>query len=124
MTLNTIRDEGQTLPPPRGKVLGVVDTREQLDRFVAALERAGFEKITAVQGEEGVSLLERFEGFFFSDAEQPVLERHILELKAGHFIIAIPTDSNQAADAAQIASEQGARFLVHFGALTVTWLKK
>ena len=124
MTLNTIRDEGQTLPPPRSKVLGVVNTREQADRVASALNKAGFGSVTAVHGEDGVNLLERFEGFFFSDAEQPILQRHIAELKAGRVIIAIPTESSRASDAAQIAEEHGAHFLVHFGALTVTWLKR
>lgn len=110
--------------PRPGKLLGVVDTQRQFDDVVAGLKQAGFEKVTAVHGEDGVNLLERFEGFFFSDADEPVLLRHIDELRAGHFIIAIETPSNRAKEAADLAAKHGARFLVHFGFATVTWLKK
>jgi hypothetical protein len=124
MTVKPIRDEGQTLPPPRGKVIGVVDTQQQFDRVVAALQKAGFDKITALKGDDGIQLLERLDGFFFSDADEPVLHRNIDELKAGHISIAVETSSPQAEEAAQVASDNGARFLVHFGYLTVSWLKK
>jgi hypothetical protein len=77
MTVQMIPDKGQKLAPPLGKVLGVVDTQKQLDEVTAALQKAGFPKITAVKGEDGVNLLERVEGFFFSDAEERVLARHI-----------------------------------------------
>ena len=123
MSVEPIRDQGQTLNYPRGKVLGIVDTRGQLDSVVASLKKAGFEGIKALHGEDGVQLLERVNGFFFSDLEERVLERHIQELQAGHFIVAVDTPSNRAAEAANVASEHGARRLVHFELLTVTWLK-
>jgi hypothetical protein len=123
MSVEPIRDQGQTLNYPRGKVLGIVDTRGQLDNVVASLKKAGFEGIKALHGEDGVQLLERVNGFFFSDLEERVLERHIQELQAGHFIVAVDTPSNRAAEAANVASEHGARRLVHFELLTVTWLK-
>lgn len=124
MTLKKIHDEGQKLPPPLGKVLGVVDTRQQLDEVVAALQGAGFDEVSAIHGEDGVSLLERLDGFFFSDADEPVLKRHIEELKAGHYTFAVKTSGSDADDVAEIASNHGARFLVHFGFAATTWLKK
>jgi hypothetical protein len=123
MSVEPIRDQGQTLSYPRGKVLGIVDTQDQLDAVVVALKKAGFEGIKALHGEDGVQLLERVNGFFFSDMEERVLERHIQELKKGHFIVAVDTPSDRAEEASNIASEHGARRLVHFGLLTVTWLK-
>src|SRR4029078_7877884 len=124
MTVHIIPDKGQKLAPPLGKVLGVVDTQKQLDEVTTALQKAGFPKVTAVKGEDGINLLERFEGFFFSDAEEPVLMRHIDELKAGHFIFAVVASGDRVNEMAEIASRHGARFLVHFGFATVTWLKK
>lgn len=124
MTVETIHDKGQTLPAPHGKVLGVVDTQTQFDQVVADLQKAGFEKITAIRGDEGVQLLERVEGFSLGDEEEPVLHRHIDELKAGHIIIAIQTPGSRADEAATVAAKHGARFLVHFGFGAVTWLKK
>lgn len=123
MAVEPIRDKGQTLSYPSGKVLGIVDTRAQFDEVVAALKKAGFDRITALHGEDGVQLLERVNTFFFMQFEERVLERHIQELKEGHFIIAVETPSSRADEAANVAAEHGARRLVHFGPLAVTWLK-
>ncbi len=123
MSVEPTIDRGQTLSYPSGKVLGIVDTQAQFDDVVAGLRRAGFDGITALHGEDGVQLLERVNGFFFSDPEVRALQRHIQELKDGHFIIAVETPSSRAEEAANVAAEHGARRLVHFGALTVTWLK-
>ena len=123
MTGETIHDEGQTLSP-RGKVLGVIDTQAQFDNAAAALQAAGFDKVASISGEEGLQLLARLHGFFFSDSEEPVLDRHIAELEAGHIVFSIETPWNRAREASDLASQHGARFLVHFGLATVTWLKK
>lgn len=119
-----IRDEGQTLSPPNGKLLGVVESRETLDNLAAQLKAAGFTKISYLVGDEGVALLERVDGFFFSDLEGRVLDKHIQELKAGHKIVAIEVPSDRVEEATQIASEHGAKLLVHFGWMAVTWLTK
>jgi hypothetical protein len=74
MSVEPIRDQGQTLSYPRGKVLGIVDTQAQLDDVVAALKSTGFGGIRALHGEDGVGLLERVNNFFFSDLEDRVLE--------------------------------------------------
>jgi hypothetical protein len=123
MSVEPIRDQGQTLSYPRGKVLGIVDTQAELDNVVASLKKAGFAGIKALHGEDGVQLLERVNGFFFSDLEERVLQRHIEELRDGHFILAVDAPSDRAMEAANVASEHGARRLVHFELLTVTWLK-
>ena len=123
MNVPTIHDEGQTLAP-RGKVLGVVDSGAQLEAIARKLKAAGFPKVAKIEGEEGLQLLERVHGFFFSDAEERILDRHIAELQAGRVVFSIETPSSRAEEAAQIASENGARFLVHFGFAAVTWLKR
>jgi hypothetical protein len=123
MSVKPISDQGQTLSYPRGKVLGIVNTQGELDDLVASLKKAGFEGIKVLHGEDGVQLLNRVNGFFFSDLEERVLERHIQELQEGHFIVAVETPSSRAEEAANLASEHGARRLVHFGLLTVTWMK-
>jgi hypothetical protein len=123
MSVEPMSDQGQTLRYPRGKVLGIVETQAELDNVIAALKSTGFGGITALHGEDGVQLLERVNNFFFSDLEDRVLARHIQELKEGHFIIAVETPASRAEEASNVASEYGARRLVHFGLLTVTWLK-
>jgi hypothetical protein len=124
MSVTKVHDEGQKLRYPSGKVLGIVDTRADFERLVPALERSGFTKIEALHGDDGVALLERVGTFFFSDMEERVLKRHIDELKAGHVIVAISTPSDRVEEAVSVASQNGARRLVHFGPLTVTWHTK
>jgi hypothetical protein len=80
--------------------------------------------VETLSGEEGVRLQERAPTFFFSDLEDRVLARHIEEIKAGHIVVAIKTPSDRVEEATEIASTNGARRLVYFGAMTVTWLTK
>ena len=124
MNVERIHDEGQTLSIPTGKVLGVVDTQARFDRLAKALESGGFPKIQSLSGEEGVHLLERVHTLFFSDMEERVLARHIEELKAGHMIILVETPSGRVDELVEIATQNGARRLVHFGRLAVSWLTK
>lgn len=124
MVATPIRDEGQTLGSPSGKLLGIVDTRVNLEALSANLKSAEFSKIEYLVGEEGVALLERVSGFFFSDMEERVVARHIEELKAGHFIIAVEVARDRVDEATRIGSEHGARRLVYMGPMTVTWLTK
>src|SRR5690349_15797702 len=99
MSVEPMIDQGQTLKYPRGKVLGIVDTRQQFDDVVAALKGAGFEQIAALHGDDGIQLLERVNSFFFSDLEERVLERHIRELQEGKFIVAVQTPSDRVDEA-------------------------
>lgn len=124
MNVKKIRDEGQTLTAPTGKVLGIVDTRDEFDVLIQALAKAGFNKVEALFGEEGVALLERVDSFFFSDMEDRVLKRHIDELKAGHIIVTIQAQADRADEAVDVASQNGARRLVHFGQWRITWHTK
>lgn len=122
MSVEPIQDHGQTPKTPTGKLLGIVDKADDLPKIATALNRAGFDKIQSLEGEDGINLLERVSTFFFSDMEERVLHRHIEELRAGNTIIAIETDRDRSEEAARIATENGARRMVHFGQLAVTWL--
>lgn len=124
MTVERIQDEGQTLETPTGKLLGIVDTRDELNVLTPALESAGFHKIEVLSGEEGLQLLERVDTLFFSDMEDRVLTGFIEELKNNHLVILIETSAQDVDKLVQVASANGARRLVHFGLLKVTWLKK
>ena len=124
MSVANVQYEGQKLRYPTGKVLGIVDARPQLDSLVVALKEAGFNRVEALRGDEGVALLERVGTFFFSDMEERVLARHVDELKAGHVIVAIAAPPERVEEAVRVASKNGARRLVHFGPLTVTWHTK
>lgn len=124
MAVQRIRDEGQTLRPPTGKLLGILDTRADFDNVVRAMKSVGLTSIEALCGDDGVNLLERVNSstFFFSDLEDRVLQRHIEELKAGNIIALIKVPADRIDEAAEVATQNGARRLVYFGFTTVTWL--
>ena len=124
MSAEIIRDQGQNLRSPSGKVLGVVDSKEIGENVARSLQAAGFPPIQVLVGDDGIRLLERVDQFFFSDMEDRILKRHLEELRAGNAIIAITTPADRVDEAVQVASEAGARRLVHFGSLVVTWLTK
>jgi hypothetical protein len=122
MSIEKIRDVGQTLRSPAGKVLGIVDSRADCEKVAAALTAVGFPRVQVLVGEEGILLLERVNQFFFSDMEDRILSRHLEELQAGHAVIAVETPSERVNEVVSLASANGARRLVHFGVLTVSWL--
>ncbi len=124
MAVQRIRDEGQTLNPPTGKLVGIINTRADFDNVVRAMEGVGLTSIEALCGEDGVNLLERVHTFFFSDMEERVLQRHIQELKAGHIVALIKIPADRIDEIAKIATQNGARRLVYFGFTVVTWLTK
>ena|SRR5580765_2070866 len=124
MTVTQIRDQGQTLSVPRRKVVGIADTQAVFDEVAQALQAGGFKKIEALSGQEGVNLLERIHTFFFSDMEDRMLMDHVEELKADHIIMLIETPTDRVDEAVSIASQRGARCLVHYGLATITWLTK
>src|SRR5262245_2372886 len=107
MTVTKIRDEGQKLSFPRGKVVGTSDTRALFDEAAQALQAGGFEKIEALAGQEGVNLLERIHTFFLSDMEDRMLTNHIGDLKMGHIIMLIETPTDRIDEAVSIASQRG-----------------
>jgi hypothetical protein len=118
----TIKDEGQLLPPPRGRLLGVVPALKSFEQLAGGLAAAGFSSSRALAGQDGISLLERAEQFFFSDLEDRVLAKFIQELTAGRVIFSVEVPSQQLDEARRIASEHGAQRMVYFGQITVTLL--
>jgi len=120
MTVTKVHDHGQTIGLPIGKILGIVDTRADFDAMAKDLQSAGFDKIEVFSGDDGIQLLDRVNGFFFSDMEERVLHRHIEELKAGHLVAMVETPDDRIDEAVEIANRHGARGIVHFGAATVS----
>ncbi len=123
MSLEPVHDVGQNVTSPVGKLIGVIDKERQFDDVVKILNDSGIHDINAYWGEEGVHLLERLHGFYFSDAEEHVFQRHVDELKEGHYIIAAHVPWRDAEDVADLMALHGARYLVHFGYAAVTWLR-
>jgi hypothetical protein len=124
MAVQPAIDYGQELPRPEGQAIGFVDTKEQFDAVTHALKSAGYAdaKITALQGEDGIELLERLQKTFnFGDGEDAFVESAITELRAGHYAIRIEADDREGAvRAAGLSEPLGAHSFSYFG----TWVNE
>jgi hypothetical protein len=123
MTVQPIHDHGQTLPIPQGRAIGFVDTQSQLEAVTKALNAAGFAdtKLTVLYGEEGLHLLARLEGFFFSDAEIGLIRFSEQQLRLGHYGLGVEVDSREeAVRVAEICTPLGAHSWDYFG----TWFNE
>jgi hypothetical protein len=124
MAVKPVADHGQELAPPEGQAIGFVDTKEQFDAVTQALKAAGYDdsKIIALQGEEGIGMLERLQTTFnFGDGEDAIIETSIKELQAGHYALGIAV--NDRADALRVANLSeplGAHSFSYFG----TWVNE
>ena len=63
MSLQPLKDEGQTLGRLDGRLIGVLDTRAQVDAAVSSLHGAGIpdSDLTLLHGQDGINLIQRFE---------------------------------------------------------------
>jgi hypothetical protein len=125
MEIQPTSDHGQKLPPPAGKVIGFIDTKDNCEAFTQSLQNAGFpaSKITSIQGDDGLHLLERLKhrNFFFSDSEDSIIQTSIDELKKGHYAVAVDIDNRKdAARITDIAKQQGGHGFSYFG----TWVSE
>ena len=124
MTVTPVIDHGQELTRPESQAIGFVDTREQFDAVTKALKAAGYvdSNIVALQGEDGVDMVERLrETFNFGDGEDAFMESSLKELQAGHYAISIKAeDRADALRAASLSEPLGAHSFSYFG----TWVNE
>jgi hypothetical protein len=124
MTATTTRDHGQDLPPPEGRAIGFVDTKEEFEAVTHALNVAGYadSKIIVLQGEEGIVMLQRLQkGFNFGDGEDDVMEFSIQELQAGHYALGVEVEDRASAlRVIDLTTPLGAHSFGYFG----TWVNE
>jgi hypothetical protein len=119
MAVKPVIDYGQELATPEGQAIGFVDTKEQFDAVTQALKASGYtdSKIIALQGEDGIAMLERVRNTFnFGDGEDAIMEFSINELRAGHFAQCIDAHDREAAlQAVSLAEPLGGHNFSYFG---------
>jgi hypothetical protein len=123
MTVEPVHDHGQKLPVPQGRAIGFVDTKPQCEAIVRALNAAGYpdSKITILFGDEGVHLLKRLEGFFFSDAELGLIKFSEQQLRLGHYGLGIEVeDRDEAVRVTSLCTPLGGHSFDYFG----TWFNE
>lgn len=120
MTSKPTVDRGQTLTAPAGKVIGFLDSKLNFEAFTEALSTAGYlpTTITSLYGEDGIHLLERLkkDRFFFADSEDSIIELSIMELRLGHYAVAIEVPDREHAEAVvRMAKPRGGHRFTYFG---------
>ena len=117
--IEPIQDRGQQLPVPEGKVIGIVNSRNDFDTVTRALNRAGYpnDSMNALFGADGIEMLQRLrETAFFGDWERAVVDEGIGELEKGHYVLCVRVeDADEAARIAHIATPLGAHTFNYFG---------
>jgi hypothetical protein len=110
---------GQELPIPESRVIGFVDTDEQLQAIVKNLNRAGIpdSKIRSLHGPDGIQMLEGLRSIrFFGDFERAVADFGIQELQNGHYSLSVAVkDRDEALRVAEIAEANGGHSFTYFG---------
>lgn len=127
MSLEPLKDEGQILPQLQGKLIGVLDTRQQVDATVAAMNAAGvpISEMFLLHGEDGLHLVERFQDgtSYFSDSPERLFYQDKSVLMEGKYVLAIHVHgSEQARELAALAKEYGGYSFAHFGTFVDTLL--
>jgi len=119
MQVKPFKDAEQDLPPPEGRLIGFVNTKEELDAIIDALHSAGYDdsRLTILAGSEGIERLQNLdEKFFFSDPEYQVAEFGLKELEAGHYSIGVEVDDRDSAAAlSEMATRLGGHSFQYIG---------
>lgn len=109
---------------PYGKVIGVVDDRDELRAVFAAVSAFGVERLEIECGSRGSAELEgaaeAVAGSFLGDMEEETVDRYRAAVRDGQIVFAANVDSKMANDVAQAAKSAGATGLVHFGHWVIT----
>lgn len=127
MSLEPLRDEGQILPHLRGMLIGVLNTRQELDAAVAAINAAGIpnSEMIVLHGEDGLNLVERFQSgsAYFSDGPEKLFSRDKSVLAEGKYVLGISVKGGeQARELAALAKQHGGHGFAHFGMFMDTLL--
>jgi hypothetical protein len=110
---------GQELPIPQSRVIGFVDTNEQLQAIAKALNKAGVPEssIRSLHGPDGIQMLEGLrKTLFFGDFERAVADFGVQELQNGHYSLSVAVkDRDEAVHFTNIAEANGGHSFTYFG---------
>ena len=109
---------------PYGKVIGVVNNRDQLQSVSEALSKLGVNDVEVLDGAVGVKILDGEQDAasqcFLGDMEAEMVQRYLDAVKSGLIVFAAVVEPETADQAAAAAKAQGASEVVHFGNWAIT----
>ena len=109
---------------PFGKVIGIVESRDQLQAVTAALSALGVQDIEVLDGAAGIKNLnseqDAVANCFLGDMEADMVHRYLEAVKHGQIVFAAVVEPEVADEAAEAVKAQGATELAHFGTWMIT----
>ena len=109
---------------PYGKVIGIVQNREQLQAVSEALSKLGVQDVDVLEGAAGIKLLDKEQDgvaqCYLGDMEAEMVQRYLDAVKNGLIVFAAVVEPEIANHAATTAKERGASEVVHFGNWVIT----
>jgi len=124
METNVGSTELQPETTPYGKVMGIVESRDQLRKITEALSALGVREVEVLNGVTGLKLLEGEQDAvsqcFLGDMEAEMVERYLKAAKAGRLVFAAAVQPEAADQAAEAVKTLGASEVVHFGNWVIT----
>ena len=119
--------ETTELAPERdlyGKLVGVVQSREQLKTLCESLAVLGIEVVEAFDDLTGIAQLEKWKEsvsqYLFGDTEGKTLQRYLDAVKNENIVFTAVVKSSAANNAAETAKSHAATDVTHFGNAVVT----
>ena len=102
-----------------GKVIGIVEQRDQLQAVCEALTQLGVQDVEVLDGVAGIQRLDGWQvavsEYFFGDMELEMVHRYRDAVHNGLIVFAAAVMPEIADQAAESAKERGASEVVHFG---------
>ena len=107
-----------------GKLVGVVQSRQQLKTLCESLAVLGIEDVEAFDDLTGIAQLEKWKEsvsqYLFGDTEGKTLQRYLDAVKNENIVFTAVVKSSAANNAAETAKSHDATDVTHFGNAVVT----
>ncbi|MFM9964885.1 MAG: hypothetical protein ACKV2Q_27085 [Planctomycetaceae bacterium] len=124
MTTETELPDLKLEESPFGKVIGIVESRAQLQAVTAALSALGVQNIEVLDGAAGIKSLDGEQdavaNCFLGDMEADMVQRYRDAVKNGQIVFTAVVEPESADEAAEAVKAQGATEIAHFGTWMIT----
>ena len=106
-----------------GRLIGVIQSRQQLKPLCVSLNTLGIREVEVFDGPAGVTKLEKWKKgvsqYFFGDMEGEMLRRYVHAVRNDHIVFAAVVEAEAFSNAAETARTQGATEMTHFGQFVI-----